>query len=55
MTASGTCPGCVGRGTGTHCCMCDRPIPLGLRRQTDVDVPKASCPDCCRGAVHTHR
>lgn len=29
----GLCPGCVGRGTGTGCCMCGRPIPIGLRRQ----------------------
>lgn len=50
-----TCPGCIGRGTGTHCCMCDRPIPEALRPQTDVDVPRETCADCRRGAVHTHR
>jgi hypothetical protein len=26
------CGGCTGRGTGTRCCICDLPIPPGLRR-----------------------
>jgi len=27
------CPGCTGRGTGTHCCVCGREIPVVLRRE----------------------
>ncbi|WP_033338924.1 hypothetical protein [Catenuloplanes japonicus] len=34
MNGRTECPGCVGRGTGENCCMCDLPIPAGLRRET---------------------
>jgi hypothetical protein len=27
------CPGCVGRGTSTVCCMCDLPVPEQTRRE----------------------
>lgn len=30
-----TCTGCIGRGTGTACCMCGLPIPEHLRRTPD--------------------
>lgn len=33
MSDKDECPGCVGRGTGTGCCMCGRPIPKHLRRK----------------------
>jgi hypothetical protein len=50
-----TCPGCVGRGTGTHCCSCSRPIPEHLRTQTQVDAWTDTCDDCVAGQPHTHR
>jgi len=28
----GKCKGCVGRGTGTRCCICGKVIPTALRR-----------------------
>lgn len=51
----GPCPGCVGRGTGTWCYVCDRPIPPGLRRQPD-DPPeyRQDCADCAAGRAHVH-
>jgi hypothetical protein len=38
-----SCPGCIGRGTGTGCCMCGLPVPEGLRRQAGdpSDLPGA--------------
>jgi hypothetical protein len=55
-----TCPGCIGRGTGTHCCMCSNPIPESLQRKNGQpaypgDAYDSGCPDCVRGAFHTHR
>lgn len=54
-----TCPGCIGRGTGTHCCMCDKPIPPPLRRTNGDaypgDHPKDGCTGCAAGRQHTHR
>lgn len=54
-----TCPGCVGRGTGTRCCMCNRPIPTNLRRTNGDaypgDRPDPNCGDCRAGRTHTHR
>lgn len=51
-----TCPGCVGRGTGTHCCMCDGEIPAHLRRtaQSPSEVQQ-SCHGCRTGTAHTHQ
>ncbi|MDF5759186.1 hypothetical protein [Spongiactinospora sp. TRM90649] len=53
-----SCPGCIGRGTGTRCCMCDKPIPAALRRTNGDAYPgdrfDTSCPDCCSGRIHTH-
>ncbi|GIH91910.1 hypothetical protein ACFFMN_34115 [Planobispora siamensis] len=50
-----TCPGCIGRGTGTRCCMCDGTIPEELRRTPDSpNEVRADCVGCQRGAVHTH-
>ncbi len=52
----GDCPGCVGRGTGSRCCMCGRPIPEHLRRQpTDADEYSPACPNCAAGKIHAHR
>jgi len=30
---SESCPGCIGRGAGSVCCICGRPIPGELRRR----------------------
>ena len=54
------CPGCIGRGMGENCFMCDLPIPADLQRPNDQpayprDAPDPRCPDCARGAIHTHR
>jgi hypothetical protein len=36
VLVSAECPGCIGRGLGTVCEMCDRPIPECLiRRPSD--------------------
>lgn len=55
---SDTCPGCIGRGTGTHCCMCSEPIPDHLQRKNgpinDLDQPLADCDGCRVGRPHTH-
>lgn len=29
------CLGCIGRGTGTNCCMCTLPIPADKQRTPD--------------------
>ncbi len=52
---SDTCPGCVGRGNGTHCCSCSRPIPEHLRTQTQVDAWTDTCDDCVAGRPHARR
>lgn len=56
---SATCPGCIGRGTGSNCCMCGNPIPANLRRTNGDaypgDHPKPGCPDCAAGRRHSHR
>lgn len=33
MPLANQCPGCIGRGMGTGCCMCGLPIPESLRRK----------------------
>lgn len=49
------CPGHVGRGTGTHCCMCTRPIPEHLRRTADSPPStRPGCIGCQRGQAHVH-
>lgn len=35
-----SCVGCVGRGTGSKCCMCGKPIPQELRRSPN-DPPES--------------
>lgn len=50
-----TCPGCVGRGTGTHCVVCDQPIPADKRRAANApDEWRPDCAGCRRGQPHTH-
>lgn len=56
---SATCPGCIGRGNGTRCCMCSKPIPERLQRVGDRpaypgDYFDTRCPRCCKGEFHTH-
>jgi hypothetical protein len=52
---SKSCPGCVGRGTGTECCICGEPVPAALRRTTNsTDEWSADCPACVSGKRHTH-
>lgn len=59
--SAGTCPGCIGRGTGTACCMCTKPIPEDLRREKNGgpaypgDTVRADCADCRAGQPHAHR
>ena len=49
------CTGCVGRGTGTRCCICGGGIPLDLRRDPEAaDEFRADCGDCTGGHRHTH-
>lgn len=56
-----TCRGCIGRGTGTHCCACSGFIPSDLRRTPGGgpaypgDEIRADCPDCRVGRPHAHR
>lgn len=64
---SGTCPGCVGRGRGSSCCMCGNPIPAHLQLSDDrqasgdyvevpaIDLPRRDCSQCRTGAPHSHR
>lgn len=50
------CPGCVGRGTGTECCVCGCWIPEHLRRSPgDPGEYQTGCADCVNGRRHTHR
>lgn len=51
------CPGCIGRGGGSHCYMCDQPIPAGLQRPDgqpayEGDAYDPSCPSCARHHPH---
>lgn len=49
------CPGCVGRGLGTVCSMCSGWVPRQLRRtENSPSEVRRDCPDCQRGAQHTH-
>lgn len=54
-----TCPGCIGRGPGVRCYMCDRPIPDHLQRKSgqpvnDLDQPLTGCDGCRMGRPHAH-
>ncbi|WP_157255048.1 hypothetical protein [Nonomuraea typhae] len=56
---AGTCPGCIGRGSGARCCMCGRAIPAELQRPHgqpayEGDVVDTGCADCQHGRTHTH-
>lgn len=49
------CPGCVGRGAGTVCCVCGAPIPAALRLRPDgPPEARADCLDCVAGRRHVH-
>lgn len=51
-----TCPGCVGRGTGTVCAMCGGTIPpeMWRTRQDSASEYRPACADCRAGRTHTH-
>jgi hypothetical protein len=51
-----TCPGCVGRGTGTQCFICGGTVPTSQRRtpQSPSEI-RSGCRDCAAGRKHTHR
>lgn len=49
------CPGCVGRGTGTRCRVCQRPIPVGRRRAPgSLSELRIDCALCHAVVPHVH-
>jgi hypothetical protein len=50
-----SCHGCVGRGTGTSCCMCGNLVSTVLRRDCEsTSEVRRNCEDCQAGRAHTH-
>lgn len=50
-----TCPGCVGRGSGTRCGMCNKPVPAPfVRLPGSPREYNAACAGCREGRTHSH-